>query len=243
MSTPPATENTYPQLLSLAVHEFRSPASVVGGYLRMLQRDTDSTLTERQRKMIDEAEKSCGRLVALIAELSDISKLDAGLIALARQDMDLFTLVGEVAANVQEAKDRDVHLEVRGNDAGALLSGDATRLRSAFDAIFRAILREKPGPTTVIAERRIETRDGRPTAVVVVAEAASVQTAYERTPGPFDEKRGGLGLALPLARRVIEGHGGRIWSPAAASDGDDGGNETDAALARGSAIISLPVTE
>jgi signal transduction histidine kinase len=242
MSTPPPTENTYPQLLSLAVHEFRTPASVVGGYLRMLQRDTGSTLTERQRKMIDEAEKSCGRLVALIAELSDISKLDAGLIALARQQVDLFTLVGEVAANVQEAKDRDVHLEVRGNDAGAPLSGDAMRLRSAFDAIFRAILREKPGPSTVIAERRIEMRDGRPTAVVVVAEAASVQTAYERKPGPFDEKRGGLGLALPLARRVIEGHGGRIWSPGS-EDSNGGGGETDAALARGSAIISLPVTE
>lgn len=240
MSTPPESENAYPQLLSLAVHEFRTPASVVGGYLRMLQRDPETTLTERQRKMIDEAEKSCGRLVALIAELSDISKLDAGLIALSRQRLDLFTLVGEVAAAVQEAKDRDVHLELRGEASGASLSGDHTRLRQAFDAIFRAILREKPGPATVIAERRIEKRDGRETAVVVVADASSVEAAYERTPAPFDEKRGGLGLALPLARRVIEGHGGRIWSPA---PGDGGNDESDAALARGSAIISLPVTE
>ena len=46
---------------------------VVGGYLRMLQRDTAMPLSERQRKMIDEAEKSCARLVALIAELSEIS--------------------------------------------------------------------------------------------------------------------------------------------------------------------------
>src|SRR6266536_6063873 len=61
----------YPPLLSLAVHEFRTPASVVGGYLRMLQRDGDG-LSDRHRKMIDEAEKSCTRLVGLIAELSDI---------------------------------------------------------------------------------------------------------------------------------------------------------------------------
>jgi signal transduction histidine kinase len=66
---------------------------------------------------------------------------------------------------------------------------------------------------------------------VIVADAASVQQAYERDPGPFDEKRGGLGLALPLARRIIEGHGGRLWSP---SGGDD-------ALTRGSAVISLPI--
>src|SRR5262249_62028751 len=177
MSKPPETENPYPQLLSLAVHEFRTPASVVGGYLRMLQRDPETTLTERQRKMIDEAEKSCGRLVTLIAELSDISKLDAGLIALSRQRLDLFALIDEVAASVEEAKDRDVHLEVRGDSAGAPLSGDDTRLRHAFAAIFRAILREKPGPSTVIAERRIVKRDGRPEAGGVVGETGTVPAA------------------------------------------------------------------
>ena len=89
--------DSYPHLLSLAVHEFRTPASVVGGYLRMLQKDTDPPLTERQRKMIDEAEKSCARLVAIVAELSDIGKLDSGAVKLAQQPFDLFTLVEEVA--------------------------------------------------------------------------------------------------------------------------------------------------
>src|SRR5262249_6650732 len=122
--------------------------------------------------------------------------------------------------------------ELRGPSAGALMAGDAPRLKAAFDAIFRAILRERPGPATVVAERRIEMRDGRASAVVIVADAASVQQAYEREPGGFDEKRGGMGLALPLARRVVEGHGGRIWSPAPA-----GGDTT---LTRGAALVSLP---
>ena len=64
-----ATEESYPRLISLAVHELRSPAGVVSGYLRMLQRDTETPLSERHRKMVTEAEKSCARLVALITEL------------------------------------------------------------------------------------------------------------------------------------------------------------------------------
>ena len=135
--------------------KFRTPASVVSGYLRMLQRDTDSTLSDRQRKMIDEAERSCARLVAIVGELSDVAKLDAGLVKLAQQPTDAFALVAEVAGLVHEARDRDVRFEVRGEAEGATMSGDATRLRSAFDAIFRAILREKPGQCLVVAERRI----------------------------------------------------------------------------------------
>ena len=76
------SKNPYPPLLSLAVHEFRTPASVVGGYLRMLQKDQDPPMSERQRQMIEEAEKSCARLVAIVAELSDIGKLDSGGVTL-----------------------------------------------------------------------------------------------------------------------------------------------------------------
>jgi signal transduction histidine kinase len=49
---------------------------------------------------------------------------------------------------------------------------------------------------------------------------------------PLDEMRGGLGLALPFARRVIERHGGRVWSPA-----------PDSGRSAAAAIISLPLGE
>jgi signal transduction histidine kinase len=230
--------NPYPPLLSLAVHEFRTPASVVGGYLRMLQKDQDPPMSERQRRMIEEAEKSCARLVAIVAELSDISKLDSGATTFARQPLDLFSLIEKVAELVQEASDRNVHLKLIGPSSGAQISGDAARLRTAFDAIFRAILREKPGPLTVIAERRSVTIDGAPAALLIVADEGRVQEAYDREARPFDDKRGGLGLALPLARRVIEGHGGRIWSPAAAAST---GVDSSDPLTRGSVIISVPL--
>jgi signal transduction histidine kinase len=236
-------KDNYPQLISLAVHEFRTPASVVGGYLRMLQRDTDTPVNDRQRTMIDAAEKSCARLVAIVAELSDVGKLDSGLVSLARQPLDAFALIDDVAGLVHEAKDREVHLEVRGPATGATMPGDAPRLRQAFDAIFRAILREKPSRSIVVAERRIETTGGRPSAIFIVADKASVQAAYERAPGPFDERRGGMGLALPLARRVIEGHGGRIWAPAAIGGESEPGHASTDPLTRGTAIISLPITE
>src|SRR5437867_5455371 len=131
-----ASEESYPKLISVAVHELRSPASVVSGYLRMLQRDTETPLSDRQRKMVDEAEKSCTRLVALIAALSEVGKIDDGQITMSSKNTDVFSLVAEVAKGVHEAGEREVVLEVRGQSVGAVVAGDEDRLRAAFDAVF-----------------------------------------------------------------------------------------------------------
>ena len=233
-----ASEESYPKLISLAVHELRSPASVVSGYLRMLQRDTETPLSDRQRKMVDEAEKSCSRLVALIAELSEVGKIDDGLITMSRKQIDVFPLVAEVAKSVHEAAEREVLLEVRGQTVGAVMAGDEDRLRAAFSAVFRAILREKAGPCTVVADRRLVKDGTRSSAVVVVAEGAAVLTAYDAPAASFEEKRGGVGLSLAIARRVIEAHDGRLWSPAA---GPEVPGVFDERTARSTALIALPL--
>jgi signal transduction histidine kinase len=220
-------------LLWLAAHEFRTPANVVGGYLRMLQRDTTQTLSERQRQMIDEAQKSCARIVTLINELSEVANLDTDTAALHLESFDLFQLIGEVVDDLHEAEDRGVHLQVRGEASGASVSGDRIRLGGAFSAFFRATLREQPSATIAAVDRRLVRRDGRVSAVVVVARETDVQRAYEAVAAPFDERRGGLGLALPIARRVIEHHGGRVWTPFINGSDDPG--------VRSAVIVSLPL--
>ena len=225
-------QESYSRLLSLAVHEFRTPASVVGGYLRMLQRDGDEPLSDRQRKMIEEAEKSCARLVALIGELSEISKLDGGTAPFKDEPVDLFQLVREVATGMHEADERDVQLSVRGETSGARLNADPMRIRGAFAAFFRAILREQPGRATVVADCR-KTDDGA--AVIVVARDTDVLLTYEAPRAAFDEKRGGLGLVVPIACRIVARYGGRVWSPALTGQSEAG------PTGRSALIISFPL--
>jgi signal transduction histidine kinase len=68
----------WPKLLSLSVHEFRTPMTVVAGYIRMLLKDRAGPVTDQQRRLLEEAEKSCARLSALLAEMSDLGALESG---------------------------------------------------------------------------------------------------------------------------------------------------------------------
>lgn len=220
------------QLLSLAVHEFRTPASVVGGYLRMLQRDTKAPLNDRQRQMVEDAEKACAQMVSLVSELNELSRLDDPATRLRHEPLDLFAMVREIAAETEEGADRGVRLKTRGLGAGAARSGDVVRLHGAIGALLRSVLRQQSDDTLVIVDCRITKTDRGRTAVVAIAREEELAQALASAPAPFDDTRGGQGLALPIARRVIERHGGRLWSPP--SDKGEFGT-------RRAAIVMMPV--
>jgi signal transduction histidine kinase len=210
-------QDVFPQAMSLAVHELRTPVTVVAGYLRMLLREQAGPLNDKQRKMLEEADRSCGRLSALVAEMSELGKFEGGQIALARQDFDLHAVAAELADDMHEGDERGVSVAVRG-EGPLMVTGDRTRLTAGLKALIHSAVRERGEPGVVVVDCSIVS--GNPGwAVVAIGDAATL-TALTRhaagTPPPFDEWRGGLGLALPVARRVIEAHGGALWS----ADGD-----------------------
>ncbi len=206
-------------LLSLAVHELRTPVAVVSGYLRMMLRHFGANLTDQQRKLLEESEKSCGNLARLLSEASDLANLEAGKVSFRRDPVPVFELLRQVAGTVHEAEDRGVQLEVRDDGRDGIVTGDADRLRTAFASLLAAALRERAEAGVVVASCALRAGGPTPEAVVAIADAETAQQLLADTAGApqvFDEYRGGLGFRLPIAARIIEGHGGRVWSPVSA---------------------------
>jgi signal transduction histidine kinase len=224
-----AERTLFPRAMSLAVHELRTPVTVISGYLRMLLKEQAGPLSEKQRKMLEEAERSCARLGGLVAEMSELGKLEGQELSLARAEFDLAALSAELASRMHEGNDRGVRLEVRGCDRPIMVTGDRVRIGAALGALMYAALRERGEPGLIVAECSMTTHPS-PSVIVAVGEESLV-SSLNRPAGTlpaFDEWRGGLGLALPVARRVIEAHGGALWS---AGDGQP----------RGAAAFRLPL--
>lgn len=196
----------WPKVLSLSVHEFRTPLTVVSGYIRMLLKDRAGALTDQQRRLLEEAEKSCGRLSALVAEVSELSNLEAGTLTYNRQQTDLRAAIRTAAAQLPTLPDREVAIDLRLADGPAMVNGDPVRLAQAFTAILAALRRE------IVTEDRLTVREAARTAggfefQIGDSEALAALAASAERP-VFDEWRGGVGLSLAVARRLLEAHGG-----------------------------------
>jgi signal transduction histidine kinase len=138
--------------MSLTVHELRTPVTVVSGYLRMLLKEQGGPLTEKQRKMLEEAERSCSRISALVAEMSDLGKLESGDASVARQEVDVAAVLSSLATDMHEGEDRGVRLELRGVDKPLTIQGDRVRIEAALRALLHAALRERGEPGEIVAQ-------------------------------------------------------------------------------------------
>lgn len=220
----------WPRLLSLSVHEFRTPITVVAGYIRMLLKDRAGALNEQQRRLLEEAEKSCGRLSSLVAEMSDLSSLEAGSGAFNRSSIDVSAVLKDAIAALPAVPDRDVSIELSSNGTKASINADAVRLKSAFMALVTALRRELVVSDKLFVRERTREHEGRPVSWIAFGDADHIErleTAEPSSLEPFDEWRGGCGLSLAIARRVIGAHDGRVWSAP--------GSE-----ARANAVVMLP---
>lgn len=199
-----------PRVLSLAVHELRTPVTVVAGYIRMLLREQAGPLSEKQRHMLEEADRSCGRIGALVSEMSEFGKLESRELVLARMAFDLAALVGETAQGMGDDS-RGVAVEARSAGDPVMVTGDRVRIAAAIRALIHAAVRERVEPGVVVAACSIVKTWG---VVAVGADASLPDLTRSAADAPqgFDEWRGGMGLSLPVGKRVVEAQGGAIWS-------------------------------
>lgn len=214
MTTP--TENGWPRLLSFAGHELRNSLTVVAGYVRMLLKDRAGPLNDMQRRLLEETEKSCGRLSVLLSEMSDVAGIESGKTTFRSSAVDLRRVMTEAIESLPPLTDHPVDISLAATNGSMQVQGDEARLKNAFAALFAALRRELvTGNQLVVREREGEFR-GKPAVWIAVGDPEHVEdlaAAGAETLTAFEECRGGSGLSLAVARRVVDAHGGAMWSP------------------------------
>ncbi len=209
----PSEQEYLSEVLKLAGHEFATPLALVNGYLRMLLEEKVGPLNERQRDFAEKALQASARIHALVKEISAFRKLGDNELPMVRQDVDFNALITELASGVHAEDGRNVRVETITCDSSLRVRGDRALLSVAVESLMRAAVRERGTPGVIMAESSVAEEDGATWAVLAIGDATLLEQLRRTRDEPFDyEWQGGMGLALPFARRIIEAHGGALWS-------------------------------
>ena len=184
----------------------------------MLLKERAGPVTDQQRRLLEEAEKSCARLSALLGEVSELSQLEAGTATFNRSAVDLQPLLGSHRGACRSCPIATVDVSTRRAEATASPRRCRRACGRADVGHACAAPRARHERPPARSRRRHAATMGAPIPNYASANrngsTRCCDAAAATSSATFDEWRGGNGLSLPNARRIIEAHGGRLLSPA-----------------------------
>ena len=205
-------EETKREFFATVSHELRSPLTSIRGAADLLRDGVPGPLTQKQERLMDIVAQSSERLLRLVNQILDMSRLRAGLVELDRKPLDFVWLLDRV---VEE-------LHPRAEEAGVTLAreclgwdfayhGDEERLHQLVVNLGANAIRFTPRGGRVVvrlidadAELELQVED---TGVGIPADALPhIFDAYRQA----HRERGGTGLGLAIVRGIVDAHGGRV---------------------------------
>jgi signal transduction histidine kinase len=198
------------------------PAAAIMGFSRRMLAEVEVGPAETQtalRRINQEAQ----RLERLIDEFLDLSRLESGRLNLKKETLDLPALAREVVAALKpEAEQQEIRLSLAVEGAIPPIEGDRQRLRQALIKLVEYTLQDS-WPDDPLEVRlfcngvRVQVSVGSFRRAPESDELSRLFDRFDQPPGQVYSGRGGLGL--PLAKKIVEAHGGDMWVESEAGGG------------------------
>ena len=205
------------QLTADVAHELRTPLSIIRARLEGMQDGVYQATPDQIAGLLDEA----ALLERLIEDLRLLALADAGQLPLYPEPLDPAHLLHDVARSLAApAAAHDVALAVVIHDPLAEVLADPQRIMQVLGNLVGNALRYTPAGGTVTLTAWAAPGPGGPRLLIAVADTGAgiapadlphIFDRFWRADRARSRAAGGAGLGLPIARRLIEAHGGQIW--------------------------------
>jgi len=204
------------EFLANMSHELRTPLNAIIGFSEVLSERMFGDLNEKQEEYSKDIHASGQHLLALINDILDLSKIEAGRMELELTDFDLPTALDNALMLVRErAQRRSLTLHKNVDAEVGQIQGDERKIRQVVLNLLSNAIKFTPEggrielaavPKGGLVEVSISD-----TGVGIAAEDHEKVFEEFRQVGTADKKAEGTGLGLTLCRKFIELHGGMIW--------------------------------
>jgi signal transduction histidine kinase len=208
-------------------HELRTPLNSILGFTDVMLEGLDGELTEYMDNDLRLIQKNGQHLLHLINDVLDMAKIESGRMNLNPETFKVHDVLDEVTGITSTlASEKSISLFIDENsDQNIEVHADNTRLRQVMINLVNNAIKFTEKGSIVLCALPIEGAR-----VLISVKDTGIGIPPDKLEAVFQEftqvdtsttrKVGGTGLGLPISRRLVEMHGGRLWAESAGIEGE-----------------------
>jgi PAS domain S-box-containing protein len=205
---------------SMVVHDLRGPLSGIQGTMEFILADRGK-MEPVQLEVLEEALQETGRMMNLINEILDFSKIQSGNFQVENEPVRLSAVIKRAAKSLQSVASRsEIHLFSAVSNDLPQIHGSAEKLAQAIINLISNSLKFTPSHGVISVTGQTERRGGKPEAILISvtdsgvgirsSELEQIFAKYKQAGSKSFRGGGGTGLGLYIVKQVVEAHGGTV---------------------------------
>lgn len=207
-------DNLKEEFLHSITHDLRNPMTSIKGFLKFLLDGVAGEINEQQKKMLTTMDRASEKLLALINDILDIAKLEAGKLDIVLEQTnvcEMGTHVIEVAQGIAQKK--KITFEFSFDESLNPINVDNKLVERVITNLIGNAVKFTPDEGHIILEIKNEDNNIR---VAVIDNGDGIPPDYidkvfDKFKQVAGQRKGGTGLGLTICKYVVESHRGRIW--------------------------------
>jgi len=205
------------EFVSMVSHELRTPITSIKGYIEMILNGEAGQVNNEQHGYLEVVQNSTDKLMILVNDLLDISRIEAGRIELKLKQISLKNVIQSVINTVQKQIDeKELKVEIQMPDEDIKVLADNVRLSQILTNLISNTCKytDKDGKISISTHRvdnfvQVDIKDN---GIGISEEDQSrIFTRFFRVDNSLTRKTGGTGLGLSITKSLVEMQGGKIW--------------------------------
>lgn len=202
--------------LATMSHELRTPLNSIIGFTGIILRERVGPLNDEQKKQLNMVRRSSRHLLALINDVLDISKIEAGQLQMVSEPIDIRQIVEKVVQSTRPLTEgRGLELAFEMAPDLNTITGDSRRVEQILlNLLSNAIKFTEQGSVRIVCKEDAEnvTIQVMDTGIGIKEEdMGKIFQSFRQIDSGLTRKYDGTGLGLSISKRLVELMGGRIW--------------------------------
>jgi DNA-binding response OmpR family regulator/signal transduction histidine kinase len=209
-------------------HEVRTPLTSVHGTIDLLLSGNPGEITDKQRQFLFMIKQSVTRMNELVDDVLDLQRASEDRLRLDLQRVNLSDQVNEAVERYRPTFEKEnIQVTLRTPGTPVTVRADPARIDQVLNNLLTNAARFTPADGTIEVDVFAHSDVGTTAGFSVWNSGPHIKSddlerifdAYEQTDSTPARRVRGTGLGLPICRRIVEAHGGRIWAESTRGDG------------------------